>query len=338
MKHLFVTVLLIFLSVSYSAAARDEIRIVGSPDVLPYVQRVAQNFTLISESAAPSLEVSGTGSGFRIFCDGIGFEYPDINAASRPITDSEFKSCQANGVNAITEIVVGLEAIVLANSSASQQYNFTTSQLYQAAAADIQKNGKIVENTALYWQDIDLNLPKTRIKLMGPPPTSGIYDAFVELVMETGCREFSDIDKLPQSRRFEVCRNVRKDNAFSMVIKNDGLMINWLKKNQEAFGILPLYTWQENDGIIAANSINGVAPTAENISAGRYTLARPIYLYVKTKHVDAVRGLQEFLYEFTSEHAIGPEGYLVEKGFIPLDDRGRNSARDSALSLAPIIR
>jgi phosphate transport system substrate-binding protein len=336
MKHLFAAVLLIIFCAGHSSAARDEIRIVGSPDVLPYIQRVSQNFTLISEFATPSLEVTGTGKGFRLFCGGIGFEHPDINAASRRITDSEFKRCQASGVEAITEIVVGLEGIVLANAGSSRQHNFSISQLYQAAAADIQKNGKIVKNPTVYWQDIDPKLPKSKIKLMGPPPTSGIYDAFVELVMETGCREYSDISSLSASRRFEVCRNVRRDSAFVMGKKNDGLIIKWLKENHEGFGFLPLNLWQDNDSIIAVNSINGVPPSAENISNGRYTLARPIYLYVKTKHVDAVKGLQKFLYEFTSEHAIGPEGYLSEIGFIPLDDRGRNSARDSALSLAPI--
>ena len=113
-------------------------------------------------------------------------------------------------------------------------------------------------------------------------------------------------------------------------------MINWLHEHPDAFGIMPFLLYQENNDVNAANDINGVSPTAENITNGRYALARPIYLYVKTKHVDAVKGLQKLLYEFTSEHAIGPDGYLAEKGFIPLDDQGRNSARDAALSLAPI--
>ena len=332
------TAFVIFFSVNHAVAARDGIRVVGSPEVLPYVQRVAQNFTLVSEFAAPTLEVTGTGSGFKLFCGGIGFEYPDINAASRRITDSEFAMCRANGVELITEIAVGLEGIVVANAKAAKQYNFTTSQLFQAVAAEVANHGQIVKNTSFVWQEIDSSLPKVEIKLMGPPPASGTYDAFLELIMEAGCRDFSKIADLTQARRFEVCRNVRKDDAFLMGIKNDGLMVKWLQEHPDAFGILPFLLWQENDDIIAANPINGVSPTAENISNGRYALARPIYLYVKTKHVDAVQGLQKFLYEFTSEHAIGPDGYLAQKGFIPLDDQGRNSARDAALSLAPISR
>jgi phosphate transport system substrate-binding protein len=337
-KHAIVGALISVLSVSYALAQRDEIRIVGSPEVLPHVQKVAENFTLISGFAAPSLEVTGTGNGFRLFCGGIGFEYPDINAASRLITDSEFAICQTKGVNNITEIVVGLSGIVLANSKAAKQYNFTTAQIFQAIAADVIHHDQIVKNTTVNWQEIDAALPAVNIKLMGPPPTSGTYDAFLELIMGAGCRNFSKIAGLSQARRFEICRNVRRDNAFVMGIKNDWLMIEWLKKHPEAFGILPFSLWQANDDLIAVNSIDGIFPTAENVTKGRYALARPIYLYAKTKHVGAIKGLQKFLYEFTSEHAIGPDGYLAHNGFIPLDDRGRNSARDFALSLAPIKR
>jgi phosphate transport system substrate-binding protein len=338
LKYIFITAITFIFSVNHAGAARDEIRIVGSPEILPYVQRVAQNFAQISEFVAPSLEVTGTGTGFRLFCDGIGFEHPDINAASRRITDSEFALCRTNGVNSITEIVVGLDGIVLANSKSARQYNFTTAQIFQAVAADVIKNGQIVKNTYTSWQEIDPALPKAEIRLMGPPPSSGTYDAFAELIMEAGCRNLSSLNDLSQARRFEVCRDVRRDDAFVMGIKNDGVMIEWLQKNPRAFGILPFLVWQENDDVVAANPINGVAPAVDNISSGRYALARPMYLYVKTKHVNAIQGLQQFLYEFTSEHAIGPEGYLAEKGFIPLDDRGRNSARDAAFSLAPILR
>jgi phosphate transport system substrate-binding protein len=335
-KHLLLAAFTFVFGVHNAVAVRDEIRVVGSPEVLPHVQRVAQNFTLLNEFTAPSLEVTGTGNGFKLFCDGIGFEYPDINAASRRITDSELAICRNNGVNNITEIVFGLDSVVLANSKATNQYNFTTAQLFRAVAAEVANHDQIVKNTSVTWNEIDSALPKVEIKLMGPPPASGTYDAFVELIMESGCRDFSKIGDLSKTQQFEVCRNVRKDGAFVMGVKNDALMIEWLQEHPDAFGILPFLLWQENDDIIAANPINGISPTAENITNGQYALSRPIYLYVKTKHVDAVEGLQKFLYEFTSEHAIGPDGYLAQKGFIPLDDQGRNSARDAALSLAPI--
>ena len=154
-KNLLIATFILVVSVNHAVAARDEIRIVGSPEVLPYVQKVAQNFTLISEIAAPSLEVTGTGTGFKLFCGGIGFEHPDINAASRRMTDSEFANCQTNGVSYITEIVVGLDGIVLVNSKAAKQNDFTISELYQGIAAEIAKNGKIVKNTSVAWNDIE---------------------------------------------------------------------------------------------------------------------------------------------------------------------------------------
>jgi phosphate transport system substrate-binding protein len=336
-KQFLLIILIAVLNLNQAVAARNEIRVVGSPDILLYVQKVAENFSHISAYAAPSLELTGTGSGFSLFCGGIGFEFPDINAASRRITDSEIAICRKNGVD-IVEIAVGLDAIVMVNSKAAEQLDFTTSHIFRAVAADVAKNGQIVKNTSIAWQEIDPALPNKKIKFMGPPPTSGTYDAFVELVMEKECRNISKIADMPQARRFEFCRSVRKDKAFVMGIKNDGLMIKWLQEHPTAFGIVPILLWHEHGDIIAANSINGTAPTAENISNGKYALARPIYLYVKTKHADAIKGLQKFLYEFTSDHAIGPDGYLAEKGFIPLDDRGRNSARDLAISLNPIAK
>jgi phosphate transport system substrate-binding protein len=199
-KYLLFTALTFLFCIDHAVAARDEIRIVGSPEVLPYVQKVAQNFTLISEFAAPSLEVTGTGNGFRLFCGGIGFEHPDINAASRRMTDSELAICRTNGVADISEIVVGLDGIVLANSKAAKQYNFKISQIFQAVAADIVKNGQIVENASLTWQEIDPALPNAKNKLMGPPPASGTYDAFVELVMVASCRNFLKIADLINQR------------------------------------------------------------------------------------------------------------------------------------------
>jgi hypothetical protein len=46
-----------------------------------------------------------------------------------------------------------------------------------------------------------------------------------------------------------------------------------------------------------------------------------------------VPGLQQLVYELTSERSLSPEGYLAEDGLVPLDEQGRNRARDRALAL-----
>jgi phosphate transport system substrate-binding protein len=319
------------------AQSRDKIRVVGSSDVLPYVQTVSKNFTLISDYPAPSLEYTGTGNGFRLFCNGVGYQHPDINATLRPISDAELEECRNNGVTEVTEIVIGLESIAVVNARKGRRYDFSPAQIFVALAAEIPVNGRVAPNPHQRWNNIHPDLPDADIKLMGPQPRSGAFDTFIENVMVEGCLDFPAVNDMDEDRRFQVCHWFRKDGAYIEGAR-DAKMLDWLEDHPDAFGIVRYALLAENDDIIAANAINGVLPSLDHISSGRYPLSRPIYLYVKTKHVEAIPGMQKFIYESTSEHAIGPEGYLIDKGFIPLDDQGRNRARDFALSLAPLMR
>jgi phosphate transport system substrate-binding protein len=316
--------------------ARERIRIVGSSAILPFVQTVAERFSLTWGYPAPSLELTGTGNGFRLFSRGVGYEHPDINVASRPITVNEFKRCQANGVTAITEIIVGLDAIIWANSSMTKQTSFTPEQLFAGLAAEVPVGGVIAPNPVTRWEQIDASLPASAIKVMGPPPTSATYYGFLELIMRRGCKGFLGIGDLDEERRYRICGTVRKDGAYLPGLKDEFALFEWLVNHPRGFGVTTFALLVQNPGVIAANPIDGVFPTTETISNRSYPLSRAIFLYVKTKHVDAIKGLQQFLYEFTSERAIGPDGYLVEKGFTPLDDRGRNLARDRAFGLMTI--
>jgi phosphate transport system substrate-binding protein len=336
-KRSFLAVVLIFIHLGI-AEARDEIRIVGSAAVLPFVQTVAETFSIQSGYPAPSLDVTGTGQGFRLFAAGVGYEHPDIIATPRAMSEAEFLDCRENGVRDITEIVIGRDGLIWVNSKAVKQYNFTAAQLHTALAEEVNVKGQVVVNPYNNWNEIHSSLPSSKIKVMGPPPASPSNDAFFELIMEKGCQGFSKVASLQKAKRPRLCQTVRKDGAFIAGSRYENSLVQWLKENPDGFGIARFALLGKNEGIIAANPINGVEPTLESISNGSYPLFRPIFLYVKTKHVDAIKGLQQFLYEFTSEHAIGPEGYLTEKGFIPLDDRGRNRARDMAFSLATISR
>jgi phosphate transport system substrate-binding protein len=305
---------------------------VGSSAVLPFIETLAENFTAAG-NIPPSLETTGTGNGFRLICAGIGFEHPDINVTPRPITDTEWAHCNQNGVTEIIEMTIGLEGIVLANYKTSAQYNFTTAQIFAALAEEIEVGGEIRKNPFSRWNDIDPNLPNQPIKVMGPPAASAFYDAFIELIMVKGGASFPSIAALDETRRHTISHTLRRDGAYIESPRYEYNMLAWLKENSGAFGILRYSLLGNQTDILKANKINGVAPTADTIAAGAYPLSRPIYLYIKRKHVDAVKGLQKFLYESSSEKAIGPEGYLSEIGFIALDDRGRNQARNQALSL-----
>jgi phosphate transport system substrate-binding protein len=268
----------------------------------------------------------------------VGFEFPDINASPRPITDAELAFCLRNGVTAITEMVVGLDGIVVVNSGTERRHSFSLAQVFSALAAEVEQGGRLVKNPYFRWREIDPALPDWEIQVMGPPVGSPAYDAFIELIMERGCARFPVINDLPRDQRFVVCRSVRRDAAFSRLARQETDILEWLRTHPKAFAITRFSILKEHSGRIRGNPIEGVAPTPENITDGLYPLTRPIYLYIKIRHLEAVKGLQYFLYECASERAIGPEGYLVDKGFIPLDDIGRNRARDKALSLAPMSR
>jgi phosphate transport system substrate-binding protein len=321
--------------------ARDRIRIVGSQEVMPVIETVAQTFSVNAGKAAPVLETTGSGNGFRLFCEGIGFAYPDMIATPRPITAAELASCQKKGVVAISEIMIGHDAIAVVNSRAARQYNFTPATLFSALAASVETDGEIAKNPHLKWTDIDPSLPDEAIKVMGPPAASGLYDDFVYLIMERGCGEFSKISTLEATKRYDVCHSLRTDDGFTQGPRNETALLDWVVDNPAAFAIAGYSFLTQNQDLVAANAIENVIPTAESISSGAYPFTRPIYVYVKIKHVAAVEGLQDFLYELTSDHTIGPDGYLMAKsqaGFFPLDDRGRNQARNMAISLAPLTR
>jgi len=333
-----ITVIVFVLGIG-SAHARKEIRIVGSMAVLPFMEIIAENFSHHWEFPPPSLEDTGTGQGFRLFGSGVGFQHPDLVATPRPMTDAEWDFCNRNGVGAVTEIAIGLDAIVLVNLKSSPQYDFTIPQLFNAIAAEVADDGKVVPNPFTRWHEISPQFPDWPIEIMGPPCGSSTYDALIQMVMLPGCNHFPAIQALDPSGRFRACRMLRDGSKrFVEGLKHPSQRVRWLARHPQAFAFLRYPIYMDYSDQLAANRIHGVPPAMETISDKDYPLSRPIYLYVKTPHVAAIPGLQQFLYEATSERAIGPEGYLVKSGFVPLEHRGRNHARDQALSLPVNIR
>jgi phosphate transport system substrate-binding protein len=193
-----------------------------------------------------------------------------------------------------------------------------------------------MKNPYQYWNEIDAKFSKRKIQAMGPPPTSPLHDLFLHLIMVNGCRGIPEFNALKAAVRHSTCRNLRSDGNFISAGRNPNSTIGWLEDHPSGIGIVdyPLYL-KYRDGHTASR-MHGYPPTPENISIGTYPLSQPIYLYIKRKHVKAIKGLQQFLYESTSERAISMDGYLVDKGFIPLDDIGRNRARDQAIGLGLI--
>jgi len=317
------TVAVAALSVAGVAHARDQIQVVGSSTVFPYSQAAAEQYANETGAAAPVVESTGTGGGMKIFCGGVGTGHPDVTGASRAMKKSEYELCASNGVTDITEVLLGYDGLSMAVSRSGKQLDLTKAQLFQALAAKVEVDGKIVDNPYEKWSEIDSSLPDTEITVMGPPPTSGTRDAWVELVMEEGCEEFAAIDALEKDAKKEVCQRMRTDGPFIEAGENDNLIVQRLESDPNAYGIFGYSFLYENQDKLQAVKIEGVLPEEHTIADGSYGISRPIFFYIKNAHRGVIPGLNEFIAEYTSDDAMGAGGYLSERGLIVLSDARR---------------
>jgi len=323
----------------YAAAARDTIDIVGSSTVYPFATVVAEQFGKTSSFNTPKIESTGSGGGFKLFCEGVGVETPDITNASRAIKKSEFDKCQANGVKDIVQIKIGYDGIVVANSKKAAPLKLTRKDLYLALAKDVPDPSgakKLVPNPYRTWKDVNASLPATKIEVLGPPPTSGTRDAFLELVMEEGADQFPFVKAMDKKAFKAAAHTIREDGAYIEAGENDNLIVQKLEANPDALGIFGFSFLDQNTDMIQGSYIEGVQPTFDAIADGSYPVSRPLFFYVKKAHVGVIPGIQEYLNEFTSEKAWGPDGYLAEKGLIPMPDKERMEYHEAAKTLKPL--
>ena len=320
------------------AQSRTQIRIVGSSTVFPFSTAVAEQFGKTTKFKTPVIESTGSGGGMKLFCGGVGVQHPDITNASRRIKASEFEICTKNGVT-IIEVKIGFDGIVLANSKSSPPFKLTKKQIYQALAKEVPVDGKMVPNPYKKWSDIDPSLPDARIEVLGPPPTSGTRDAFVELAMEGGAKTFDSLAALRKSdkKAFQAAAHaIREDGAYVEAGENDNLIVQKLQANPNAVGIFGFSFLDQNADRIQGALIDKVEPTFENIASGDYGISRSMFFYVKKEHVGVIPGIVEYVAEFTSDKASGDEGYLTDKGLIPLPAAERKKVRMSAMKLSPL--
>lgn len=303
---------------------REHIQIVGSSTVYPFAAVIAETFGRDTEFRTPIVEATGTGGGFKLFCMGVGYDYPDFIDASRTVKASEIKKCSENGVKQIGEIKIGYDGIVLANSKSGKKYNLTKKQIFLALAAKIPASDSknLIDNPNEKWSDIDPKLPSIKIAIYGPPTTSGTRDAFVELVMEGACvKEKAFILAYPNKKiRKKKCHIIRSDGKFIEAGENDNLIVQKLKNDKNALGIFGFNFLEENHNIIQPATINGVEPSFKNIVTGNYAVSRPLFIYFKRQHLDFIPGMRQFILEITNKNTIGSDGYLLQKGLIPLSD------------------
>ncbi len=322
-----------------ASEARDQIRIVGSSTVYPFTTAVAEQFGK-GGPKTPVVESTGTGGGMKMFCEGVGVNFPDATNASRRMKKGEFELCQKNGVSEIIEINIGFDGLTMAQSKQASPMNLTLAQLFLAIAKEVPgPDGKLVANPHRTWADIDRSLPATRIEVLGPPPTSGTRDSLHELFLEKGAEQIPALAALKKSdaKAFDrAWKTLREDGAYVEAGENDNLIVQKLEANRNAFGIFGFSFLEENAAKLRGVSIDGVAPEFENITSGKYKGARRMYVYVKKAHVGVIPGLDKFAAEYVSARAIGEDGYLARKGLIPLPKAEIEAKRKSVLGMVPM--
>ena len=344
------------------AVAREHISIVGSSTVYPFATVVAEKFGRASAFKTPKIEATGSGGGMKLFCAGVGAQHPDITNTSRRMKKSEQEQCIANGVAEVIEVKVGYDGIAIANSKKGARFDLTRKDIFLALAKQVPgADGKLIDNPYATWRDVNPALPDLKIEVLGPPPTSGTRDAFAELSLEGGARAFTDLralsvatgaavkglmDKLglPPSaynasgkKVFQlVAHAIREDGAYIEAGENDNLIVQKLEANPAALGVFGFSFLDQNTDKVQGAMVDGVAITFESIAAGAYPVSRPLYFYVKKAHIDAIPGMRGYLAEFTSDKAWGEDGYLTEKGMIPMPAAERDKFGADAQALKPM--
>lgn len=318
-----------------AAAAREEIRIVGSSTVFPYTQAVAEQFSNVTGAPSPIVESTGTGGGMQVFCAGVGEEHPDITGASRGMKASEYELCATNGVTDITEALIGYDGLSLVLSRTNEiDWDLTLAEVFTALAAQVPVDGAMVDNPYTMWNEINPDLPAQPILVFGPPPTSGTRDAFVELAMNAGCKQLPfvvdggfDGDWIKEN-----CSRMRTDGPFVEAGENDNLIVQRLNSDPNAMGIFGYSFLFENLDTLKDVKIGGVEANLDTIASFDYPIARPLYIYIKNAHRGVIPNLQEFVEEYMSDDAIGADGYLSERGLVVQADDLLATTQDNAIN------
>lgn len=330
--------LLATAALTISLSARDQIKMVGSSTVYPFASSVSEELGATTKYPTPVVESTGSGGGMKLFCAGNDLNTPDITNASRRMKTKEFKMCEKNGVTDITEAVIGFDGIAFAQDKSNAPFNVTKKQLALAVAAEVpSKDGKsLITNPYKKWSEIDSSLPNREIIVYGPPKSSGTRDAFEDMVMKGTFKKmavYTDHYKADKkaNKRYKKYAVVRQDGVYVPSGENDNIIVQKLTKNKNAFGIFGYSFLIENDDKLSGSKVDGVTPTPDSISSGKYPISRSLFFYTKNSHKKDVPAMNKYAEMFMSENMIGHDGILGEIGLIALPDAQRTTIRKSVM-------
>ena len=305
---------------STSAIARDNVSISGSSTVLPFATIVAERLGRNPAFKTPVVEAGGSSVGKKGVCDGIGTEFIDIGNASSRMKTGELEYCDANGVK-LTEIKVGYDGIVVANSKKGPDLKISLADMGKALTAKVAIDGKMVDNPYKMWSDINPAYPAQEIRVYGPPTTSGTRASYAEIVNEKGyCGKDEEAKAALKAAgmKSKECRAMRTDGAYIEAGEQDNLIVQKLQEDPSAFGIFGFSYLDQNSDTLKGAELGGSEPTFEAIADGSYKASRALYFYVKHQHMGVVPGIAEYMQEWTKHW--GEDGILADAGMIPLPE------------------
>jgi phosphate transport system substrate-binding protein len=316
-----------------SSGGAQQIKIVGSSTVYPFSRAVAELFQRANAGTSVIVESTGTGAGIKLFCGGVGSKYPDIVNASRPMKKSEYEACAKAGAKSVIEVPVGIDGLTIIEANAAAPLKLTVRDIYAALAAT--PFGK--PQTAQTWKDVNPALPAIKIRVLGPPPTSGTRDSLAELILEKGCNTDPAMKALKDSdsdKHKEVCTKVREDGPFVEAGENDNLLVQKVTADPGTLGVLGYSYLEENADKVRPVPLAGVTPNEQTISDLSYPGARKLYIYLKGEHMQAKPALRAFIAAYAK--AWGKDGPLQRIGLVPLADADAAASNSQATALAPL--
>jgi phosphate transport system substrate-binding protein len=314
--------------------SNEQIKIVGSSTVYPFTKAVAEDFQRANAGTSVIVESTGTGAGMKLFCSGVGGQFPDIEDASRAIKKSEYDDCVKAGAKQVIEVPIGIDGLTIIEGNSGPAMNLTQADIYKALAANPFGKGP---NKAQTWKDVNPSLPAIKIRVLGPPPTSGTRDSLAELYLDKGCNTdpaMQALKKSDEAKHKEICTKVREDGAFVEAGENDNLLVQKVAADPGTLGVLGYSYLQENADKVRPVKIAGVAPTEQTISDLSYPGARKLYIYVKGEHMRAKPRLKDFVATYAK--AWGKGGSLERIGLVPFSGADASAAAAQATALKPL--
>jgi phosphate transport system substrate-binding protein len=319
--------------ISSTAVARDYISIAGSSTVLPFATIVAERLGRNVNQKTPVVESGGSSVGKKGVCDGIGTEFIDIGNASSRMKTAELEYCDKNGVK-ITEIRVGYDGIVVANSKKADRLKISLADLGKALTAEVPVDGKMVANPYKKWSDVNPALPAMEIRVYGPPTTSGTRASFAEIVNEKAyCGKDAEAKAALKAagKKAKTCRAMRTDGAYVEAGEQDNLIVQKLQEDTGAFGIFGFSYLDQNSDTLQGAELSGVVPTFEAIADGKYKASRALFFYVKHQHIGVVPGIEAYMTEWNED------GVLADAGMIPMPQAERDEMASRMKNLPVLV-